>query len=344
MDYSRLRRYGFASHLRLRYMLVALLLIGVLQAAGVTAPIPSAKAGPARPWYTWSFYLTTVDTNVAYSLGYSQGQHDLRDLPYDQHSAVILMFGQATDEIGNYGTYIYDNNATGVTVSQIADFAQQFGWGYWNGVQGEPNSTLTVVIGTGNSGNRTYYYGHGDAWARMVNSVQQYYVNNGIANQVTAVAGSDMEMDWNTPGITRSWVDGYAGARQQQMYDFGDSGGCPQQGDGTTNGACNNGWTQDDVWYVSWGASPAWPFPQIYRTDGAQADQWKQLSLYAAVSKYGRMYFGGALTQQGSCYQRGCPSTTANSPETGWDQLWYALNSDSRIAMSPNWSSDIRYR
>ena len=38
--------------------------------------------------------------------------------------------------------------------------------------------------------------------------------------------------------------------------------GCPPVG------SCNNGWSYEDIYYVNWGNSPAYPFPQIYNEPG----------------------------------------------------------------------------
>lgn len=292
--------------------------------------------------------MTSLDTTAAYNMGYGQGQHDLQALPGNQNSVVVLAFGQPTYESGSYGTYLTPYPYPFASNAQIAEVAKAFGHGYWLGTENETGSQLTIAIGTSNYGTETTFYNHGQAWAQMVNSVQQYFINSGYASQVTAQGASDMELMWGTPTKTRSWVDGYDSANNQFLYNFGDAAGCPQSGDGTSNGTCSPGggitWTQEDVRYISWGAQPCYPLPQIYTTNGSQANEWQQISLYSAVSKGGAMLFKGSFTQQGACSQK--PAGTCdgidNGPDTGWSQLWDALHSDYRTAVDLPWSTDIR--
>lgn len=324
--------------------LVAALSVAAVALLGAS-PVSRIEAAPTPSWYTWSFYVTSLDPTTAYNLGYEQGRHDRQDLPGNQNSVVVLAFGQPTYESGSYGTYYYANGAPFASTAQIAEVAKQFGYGYWVGTGSETGSFLTVAIGTSNLGARTTFSNHGAAWAQMVNSVHQWYVDNGYATQVKAEGASDMELAWNGPTTTRSWVDGYDSANNRALYDFGNAAGCPTTGSGGTNGLCQNGWTQDDVWYKSWGASPSYPLPEIYLTNGDNAWQWQKVSLYGAVSKGGRLGFLGSMAQQGACQQKGtCDPSEMNSPDAAWSQLWDALNSDTRTAQDLSWSTDIRYQ
>ena len=60
------------------------------------------------------------------------------------------------------------------------------------------------------------------------------------------------------------------------MYDYGDAAGCRWSGTTATAGNCNNGWRQSDVYHVGWGAPPAYAVPEIYATNGVNAQQWQQ--------------------------------------------------------------------
>jgi hypothetical protein len=60
-----------------------------------------------------------------------------------------------------------------------------------------------------------------------------------------------------------------------------------------------NNWTQEDIWYVSWGADPAFPLPEIYATDGVNAWQWQQMSLYSYLNHNSiAMYFVGSVDRR----------------------------------------------
>ncbi len=183
-------------------------------------------------------------------------------------------------------------------------------------------------MGTSNDGSGVTA-GHGKAWSVMVNSINSWLRNSGYDAQTWAVGASDMELGWNGPAVTRGWVDGFASVCCAQFYNYGDAAGCRydgrQAGDecGTSSYPA---WTANDVWYVSYGVAPAWPLPQIYRTDGVMAKQWYGLSLYAKNVKGAAMVVLGSLTQYTACTQVGCSSSTANTPGQGWTQLWNALN------------------
>jgi hypothetical protein len=193
---------------------------------------------------------------------------------------------------------------------------------------------VRVAVGTSNYRGATTY-AHGQAWAQMVNRLNAWSVASGISSVVTARGASDMELDWNKPATTRAWVDGYAAAYtgSSYLYNYGDAAGCPPYG------SCNNGWTQEDVWYVSWGAQPAYPFPEIYTVSGSTARQWYQMSLYGHLRHGQAIEILGSLTQwaaAGYC--------CTNPPEQGWTQLYDLLNADSRTAQSLPYSSDITWQ
>lgn len=133
---------------------------------------PAVRAAPQPPWYTWSLYMSSVDPNADYNLGYSQGLHDYRDLPGNQDSAVILDFGQpGYDARYGYGTFDFAYGYPFVSLSDIATAAEAFGQGYINGVQTEVGSRVTIIIGTNNYQNLATYRDHGQAWAQMVQQV-----------------------------------------------------------------------------------------------------------------------------------------------------------------------------
>ncbi len=292
----------------------------------------------APPW-TISRYMSTVNTTTLYDLGCKLGTHD-NGTAGTQDNVVILMFGRPAYQNSTYGSLLYNN--TFASVTQIEAAAEQFGRGYWVCTGGDTASTVRVVVGTSNYGTQVSA-GHATAWAQMVNNVGTWLSSNGYSSQSSVAGGNDMETGWNTPSVTRAWLDAYDSVNTYSLYNFGDAGGCPQSGTTSTPGACNNGWNQEDIWYISWGSSPAWPIPQIYRTDGAMANQWQQVSLYAYLAHGSRMTILGSLTQYNSCLERGPCPTTDNRPEVGWKQLSDKLNSDSRTAQSLRWSTDISY-
>jgi hypothetical protein len=153
-----------------------------------------------------------------------------------------------------------------------------------------------------------------------------------------------MELDWNSPIVSRAWTDGFHSADQNryQYYDFGDCASCPSIYH--PSWSPNNGWTLADIWYVAWGAGPAFPLPLIYANDGINAYQWQYLSRYSSVNKGGAILFPGPMTESQACVQQnGCGSLN-NTPQQGWTQLFEALNSEPRTAQKYlPWETDIKY-
>lgn len=100
-----------------------------------------------------------VDTARAYSLGYAMGQND-RNTPGTQDNLVILAFGMPVSQ-PSYGTSLFGQGPA--STSQIAAAVEQFGRGYYLGVQSDVNSTLLIAVGTSNYGTNVTQV-HGQAW------------------------------------------------------------------------------------------------------------------------------------------------------------------------------------
>jgi hypothetical protein len=178
----------------------------------------------------------------------------------------------------------------------------------------------------------------GADWASLVGGVASWVTTLGAAaSGVSVVGANDMEPGWGTRSWARAWVDGYLAGTAVPLVSFGSADGCPTYG--STSTTCNNGWTVEDVWYVSGGASSRVSvIPQIYRTDGIQASQWARISSWGATNRQRPLTFAGALSQSRACQQRGGCTTTANTPEAAWSQLWQALRAH------PETSTPVLYR
>jgi hypothetical protein len=178
----------------------------------------------------------------------------------------------------------------------------------------------------------------------MINEINNWLITNGYFNQVSAAGANDLEVGWATPQISRGWVDGYDTANNWQLYHFGDAAGCPP-----ISGNCGTSsypeWTEEDVWYIAWGAPPSIPTPLIYANSGIHARQWASLSLYSYLNHGERMNFAAAITQYKACLQR--PSALCdlldNTPAEGWLQLFLELRIDSRTAQDLDWVTDFQW-
>lgn len=293
------------------------------------------KPSPSSPpLASDSIYITSLDSTTLFNQGCALGSRDL-SLEGKQDSLVILHFGYPRMVNNEYGARLY-YPASPATVDQIASAVIQFGHGYWYCVGADFDSHLRIGIGTSNYGGSIYSLvtaGHGQAWARMVNQVNDWFLNSctrSCDGQVDAVGASDIELDWSPYETTLDWLVGYDSANNSPLYNFGAIPGCPYLASPTAR--CGGGYSLDEVWMVTYGMSPVWPVPEIYRTDGVNAQQWYLMSVYSYVNHGVKMQFIGPMSQYQACLQRGGCNMINNKPEDAWTQLYTLLNGDERTA------------
>lgn len=228
-------------------------------ASGLAATSPASAS--TQPPTDWSFYVTSLNTNTAATLGCNQGHFDASH--GNINSTVTLDFGGQNST--NNGT-ILTFSGTHVSYGQVESYAETFGYNYWICTGADTTSNLTLSIGTNNS---AYYVNStgGASWAGVVNAVVSYMNQFG---QVTVWGANDMELDWDSYSATSSWESGYASHTSALYNDYGDAAGCPPYG------SCDNGWTQHDVYLVAWGDPPAESTPEIYYT--SQGNEWVSVS------------------------------------------------------------------
>jgi hypothetical protein len=301
------------------------------------------------PLSTTSWYMETKQTEMYFNLGCQLGYRD-RDLNGTQDSIVILDFDHPTYINGKYGANLFGHGP--ITTTEITIAVEYFGIGYYNCVNPDRNSTLTIAVGTNNckpelcagSALAAQYYAHGAAWATMVNQIGSYFVNNNYFPQVRAYGASDMEVGWNDPYTTKQWVDGYDSINNWPMFNFGDAQGCPQFRT-IYNTQCDNSWYQYSIWYISGrgGLNSSVPLPLIYDNDGANGRQWYSLSAYGYDFQNGKLNIQGAVTMYLVCTQRGCPPDVDNTPEEGYIDLYSAINFDPITSQALKWSTDFGY-
>ncbi|NMB69434.1 MAG: hypothetical protein GYA20_11810 [Chloroflexi bacterium] len=326
-------------------------------------PTPTITPTPIPPLpanYSVSYYVQTTSSLEAYNYGCALGRTD-RDLPGTQDRLVILDFGQPWYENGQYGTIIFRIDGVGefyfASMTTVREFAKNFAAGYWNCTGSDKLSHLTLGIGTSNylgadvdapMKNYERLYTHGKLWAQMVLEVNSWLVSTGYVSQVYVTGANDIEPNWATAAFTKKWVQGFDENDQSSAiyYDYGSCDGCPQSYDPNIANwpYMPSDWWVEDRWYVAWGVQPAWVVPEIYTNSGSLANQWYVLSKYARRFKGARIDFSGVMTQTGACAQRGGCSSTDNTPQEAWNQLWsrtYA-DPDTRMLLLP-WMTDIRY-
>lgn len=284
--------------------------------------MPKAFAAQSKPPTDWSFYMLSTSTTTAYNLGCNQGNFD-RSFSPPINSEVVLDFGQ------HYYGNVYTLNGVIITHAQVQAMAEAFAHGYWVCTGSDTTSVLTLAIGINNYGSWVTY-ANGQTWANDVAAVQASNQSNGYTSQVGMMGAGDLEPGWNSYSATNNWVQGFASVKGYDYLDFGSADGCPTNS--SNNGPCNNGWNQYEVWYISWGALPALPTPEIYYT--AQAQQWAMISLYGAQHQSGAVYM------QGPWDEYDLNKTTLTSSQA-WLDLWTDLNNNSATAQSMSYSLEI---
>lgn len=316
----------------------------------------NAHAVQPKPPTSTSWYINPIwgDTDLVVqnwmeAKGYAAGQQDF-NTPGTQDSVVILTFGNPQMSGGVYGASGFSSAAIPrfLSVSAMKESARRFAIGYWNGSGSDTTSQVRIVLGTSNSVingyTDTFLYNHGAAWVQMVKdtavAIQPY------SSQVTVFGGNDIEVGYSTPGKAISWVNGYASGfvAPYYLFNFGDAQACPQSGTTSVSGGCGNGWTQNDIEYISWRARPSYPLPQIYSTAGGNAKQWQQIALYSYLKYNQDMFITAPLSQSQACAQRGGCAGTNNTPDQAWNQLWNELNSNVSTFQDFWWSTDIKWR
>lgn len=296
----------------------------------------SAKAASPPPSGV-SYYMDTIDTAVLYNMGYQKGRADYNTAG-TQNSTVILDFGGQPSS-----SSVSLRGMPDATLDQVANAIEAYSRGYWKGTGSDVKSTVHVIVGTNNS--YTVTYEGGQNFAKMINQINSHNTANSYSDQVEVDGGNDMEPGYDDPGSTIAWVKGYDSVNSYSLYNYGSADGCYHTNNysGMTNYACNNGWDYEDLYYISWGAPPSVPLPQIYDNGGIMAEQWQNINKYAVISHGKYMDFSGTLTQYGSCQQVGCQSELDNTPAQGWTQLYNELNSDPKTAESILSPTDIKW-
>lgn len=304
---------------------------------------------------TDSYYMWTIQD--VWGLGCSIGT-ELNNVQGIQDVFVFLDFGNPNqDSQGRLGTVMY--SLVPKTDYEIASAVVIFSSGFYYCSQ---NDLLTIAVGTNSSGGLAtdvIAYRHGEAWANLIIEINdRFLAYEGLSSRVLAVAGNNIEPNFNPFYVPDHWLDGYHSVtdpRRQIVYNIGSADDCPVDYPPSTpgtyvaqdcymkyqDGTLVYKWTQEDVYYVSWGAPLAWPFPEIYNS--TTVDQWYRISLYTNFNHYGPMFFRGTITQFGACDQQGgCPGADFD-PGTGFTSLYSRIQNDQYTLFGNKlkWSTDI---
>lgn len=314
-------------------ILLAGLLLALLGPGGPTSPAP-ALAAPRAPAAASSYYMRTVNPHRVYEMGCRFGSRVVHGTePND--ALVVLAFGSPQHRGWRYGATLFGRRFA--NMDQIRTAGVRYAMGFWECTRKRPHATLRIALGTSNYGRKVGYH-HGRAWASMVNRANIRLAAHGYSSRIDITGANDIEPGWSGPKAARAWVRGYDSINEWPYYNFGGAAGCPPFGN------CLGRWTLEDVWYVSWGAAPAIPLPEIYTKSGISAQQWYHVSLYSAVHHDSPMAIAGVMSQHRACRQSSDPCRGMNNtPPRAWHQLSRILNRDRRTAQVLRWVTDISW-
>jgi hypothetical protein len=313
------------------------------------------KDFPPSP--TDSFYIWT--TQDMWGLGCSVGSN-LNSIPGYQEGFVFLDFGLPNqDSQGRLGTVLY--NSTPIANDNIASTVVVFANGFDYCAQ---NDAIIIAVGTNSSGGLVtdvIAYQHGQAWSNLIIEINNRFLDYpGLSSHITAVAGNNIEPNFNPEYIPRHWLDGYhsvADYRRTNVYIIGSADECPQDFPPSVLGSYTPRdcymkyagqtllwkWTQEDVRNISWGYSLSWPFPEIYNS--ATANQWYRISLLSRFNFGNSLHFRGEITQSGACEQIPPCEGEDYQPKDGFWALYNRLQADQYTLQGNDlkWSTDIRH-
>jgi hypothetical protein len=246
-----------------------------------------------------------------------------------RQGVIVLSFGkQVAGGANGFGQTIPTSEIVATASAWAAGLAE-CGPGPWE-----------VAVGTSNSGGVTAHNGYlgGRTWSKVVAAARAE------SDPRVVIAGAvDLEPGWGPPGQARAWVDGFVDATPARLWNFGSADGCPQTFG--TDLTCNNGWTIDDVLWVSSHAGPnVLAMPQIHTQSGSQARQWAVLAA-RGVQMGMPLRLASITVQTAACSQvrGGCP-TTGISAWDGWAQLKRYLNAQpSTVGFPVGAPTDIRW-
>jgi hypothetical protein len=223
---------------------------------------------------------------------------------------VVLSFGkQVEGGSSGFGVALSAADIVAAT-AQVAGGLAECASGPWE-----------VAVGTSNSGGATPFNGYdgGVFWAQIVEQARA-----ASDPRVVISGANDIEPSWGPVAQARAWVDGFVAASPRRLWNFGSADGCPQSVGGVR---CNNGWTIDDVLWVSSHAGPTvMVMPQIHTQSGSQARQWAVIAA-RGLELNNPVRIGAVGFQTSACAQvrGGCP-TTGNTAWQAWQQLRDALD------------------
>ncbi len=330
------------------------------------------------PPFSTSYYIESASPDFFRKLGCATAQ-ELQTKGI-AGGFVYLFFGQPAytepipGESSGYGTLMLGDRKRFASIAEIRAAIQSWVDGYIQGYDDQrvfpcprarlPLPRVTLSVATSNlpisitsptfvatplpqTTVESYTSLHGSSWAMMINNLDSYITQKNAQATITIAGGNNIELNWNTPQLTRQWVNGYNLLADSIYYNAGACEGCPQRpADARLTGWYVGAWTAEDVWSVSANLG-ARLVPQVYAEDGASARQWATLK-QVTEPVFGPVPIEGVLTQYWACKDREKDASTdpcfqtRNLPEVGWKQQTEQLRCLG-LPVDVPWSTDVRW-
>ena len=273
--------------------------------AGLCALVALPQLANAAPTPVPAFYMYGTTLSALQSNAYSHGCTFAQHHPGGFRLLMLDFGGARKIDANTWGALDF----SGVRFSNpdILSALESAANGHHNCWTGTGDTTIAYgnsnyhMSSSGMTSNDAYYTGYYQS--QRSQDLYNYQQAHGYNHQ-SSDAGSDMELDWDSPGMTKQMVNGDYAQGWALYFDYGDAAGCPSSG---SSGSCNNGWTVADVAYKSFHGL-AFPLPEIYYT--VNADQWTVVR-----RNYGSGYsFWGTTGEISS-------ATGHLTPAGGWNAL-----------------------
>jgi hypothetical protein len=237
--------HGRRSPASFSWRAIGLVFASIALATGFDAVLgsPAAHAAAEPPGAAWSHYVKTTKSRALYRLGCAQGRRMRRDASV-RDAIVILDFGRPVSRRFHRGPRLYGASLFRkhgfASARSIRRASEAYGRGVWSCTRGLEQFKIRIGVGTSNWGTGVTR-SHGQSWAELVNKANVWSQARHFGTKIEFAGADDIELSWNSPKATKSWVQGYESAAKHPYYDYGSAEECPPIR------RCAGAWTLEDV-------------------------------------------------------------------------------------------------
>lgn len=205
---------------------MTLFLVASVVSRGLATAAKANHSDP-KPNGTLSWYMTNVNHTTHFDAGCDHGNR-IEAFNDPWAALTILTYGDPLEiTAGTFGTDLF-NSPSNATTAQVRTAAEQFAFGMDSCMPETLEDVLDIVIILGVTNNFPGPWGtgksrdHGEKWAAMVKSANDYLYNSGRISFMQFAGGYDVELGRSDPGQARAWANGYESSTSSyRLYTFG---------------------------------------------------------------------------------------------------------------------------